>query len=54
MIDHVHINVRDFDRSRAFYVKALKPLGIEVMMEFGPTTGMGNAGKLLRSVRPRP
>ena len=45
MIDHIHINVRDFDSSRAFYVQALKPLGVEVMMEFGQTAGMGNAGK---------
>ena len=45
MIDHIHINVHDFDSSRAFYVQALKPLGVEVTMEFGQTAGMGNAGK---------
>jgi len=45
LIDHVHINVRDFNASRAFYTKALEPLGVEVMMEFGSTAGMGNAGK---------
>ncbi len=45
MIDHININVRNFDASRAFYVQALKPLGVEVIMEFGRMAGMGNAGK---------
>ena len=45
MIDHVNINVRDFTASRDFYTRALEPLGVEVMMEFGPMAGMGNAGK---------
>ena len=33
MLDHVGIEVGDFDRSRAFYEMALAPLGIEVVME---------------------
>ena len=45
MIDHIHINVSDFDVSRAFYVKALKTLGAEVIMEFGKSAGLGNDGK---------
>jgi catechol 2,3-dioxygenase-like lactoylglutathione lyase family enzyme len=28
MIDHVILTVSDFERSAAFYAKALKPLGI--------------------------
>ncbi|HEY1855025.1 MAG TPA: VOC family protein [Solirubrobacterales bacterium] len=33
MLDHVGIEVGDFDRSRAFYEAALAPLGIAVVME---------------------
>ncbi len=33
MLDHLGINVSDYARSRDFYVKALAPLGIEVLME---------------------
>jgi catechol 2,3-dioxygenase-like lactoylglutathione lyase family enzyme len=34
MIDHIGISVSDFARSRAFYVKALAPLGYAPLMEF--------------------
>ena len=34
MIDHTGLTVSDFAKSRAFYAKALAPLGYEVMMEF--------------------
>lgn len=33
MLDHLGINVADFDRSKAFYERALEPLGYRVMME---------------------
>jgi catechol 2,3-dioxygenase-like lactoylglutathione lyase family enzyme len=33
MIDHIGFAVRDMDRAKAFYVAALKPLGIGVIME---------------------
>jgi catechol 2,3-dioxygenase-like lactoylglutathione lyase family enzyme len=33
-IDHIGIVVTDFARSRAFYEKALAPLGIKVLMAF--------------------
>ena len=29
MFDHVSLGVTDFERSKAFYDRALKPLGIE-------------------------
>jgi catechol 2,3-dioxygenase-like lactoylglutathione lyase family enzyme len=32
---HVGLEVSDFDASRAFYERALEPLGIGVVMEFG-------------------
>ena len=41
MIDHLMIRVRDAKKSKAFYAKALAPLGYEVVMEFGDWTGLG-------------
>jgi catechol 2,3-dioxygenase-like lactoylglutathione lyase family enzyme len=34
VFDHVGINVRDYERSRAFYEQALAPLGYSVAMDF--------------------
>lgn len=46
MLDHVGIEVGDFDRSRAFYEMALAPLGLEVVMEPMPQmAGFGESGK---------
>jgi len=42
-VDHIGINVRDLDKSKAFYTGALAPLGIKVMMDFGEAVGMGEA-----------
>jgi catechol 2,3-dioxygenase-like lactoylglutathione lyase family enzyme len=46
MLDHLGINVSDYERSKGFYEKALAPLGLEVLMEpaaeiggFGSTAG---------------
>ena len=51
-IDHMGLSVSDFERSKAFYLAALKPLGGGVIMEFpygtvGPfaSAGLGVAGK---------
>jgi catechol 2,3-dioxygenase-like lactoylglutathione lyase family enzyme len=46
MIDHTGINVSDYDRSKAFYTKALEPLGFTLMMEPIPEVGgFGRDGK---------
>ena len=52
MLDHVGIGVSDFARSKAFYDKALMPLGIGVVMEVTaeqtgghPAAGFGSQGK---------
>ncbi|MBO9667293.1 MAG: VOC family protein [Bdellovibrio sp.] len=45
ILDHVSINVSDLNRSRAFYDKALKPLGITQVMEYKHHTGYGKGGK---------
>ena len=46
MLDHVGINVSDYDRGRDFYAKALAPLGYTLLMEPAPHTGgFGREGK---------
>ena len=55
MIDHLTLLVRDYDKSRAFYLAALKPLGYEPVMELSKETfpdlpcdrtcGLGAGGK---------
>jgi catechol 2,3-dioxygenase-like lactoylglutathione lyase family enzyme len=46
MIDHIGMKVGDLARSRAFYEKALNPLGYTVVKEFGSNAaGFGAEGK---------
>ena len=52
MLDHVGIGVSDFARAKAFYDKALAPLGIAVVKEVTaeqtgghPAAGYGSKGK---------
>jgi catechol 2,3-dioxygenase-like lactoylglutathione lyase family enzyme len=52
MIDHLGFSVSDLTRSKAFYIQALKPLGVTVVMEVtaertghGGGVGMGQDGK---------
>jgi catechol 2,3-dioxygenase-like lactoylglutathione lyase family enzyme len=40
MFDHVKFGVSDFAASKAFYLKALAPLGIEIVAEGPPTYGI--------------
>jgi catechol 2,3-dioxygenase-like lactoylglutathione lyase family enzyme len=40
-VDHIGINVSDYEKSKAFYVAALAPLGVKVMGDYGSTIGMG-------------
>ena len=42
MLDHVGLDVSDYERSRAFYEQALAPLGLKLMME--PVPGIGGFG----------
>jgi catechol 2,3-dioxygenase-like lactoylglutathione lyase family enzyme len=41
VIDHTGFNVTDFQLSRAFYVKALAPLGYGISLEFENAAGFG-------------
>jgi catechol 2,3-dioxygenase-like lactoylglutathione lyase family enzyme len=46
VLDHVGINVSDYERSRDFYSRALAPLGHSLLMEPVPRFGgFGSAGK---------
>jgi catechol 2,3-dioxygenase-like lactoylglutathione lyase family enzyme len=51
MIDHVGFSVLDYPRSKAFYQRALAPLGYTLVMEVTaqetgqPAAGFGGAGK---------
>jgi catechol 2,3-dioxygenase-like lactoylglutathione lyase family enzyme len=42
MLDHVGLDLTDYELSKAFYEKALAPLGLELMME--PAPGIGGFG----------
>ena len=55
MIDHLGLEVRDYLRSKDFYLAALAPLGIELLMEFeGRIGGFGRAFELDHQVAQRP
>ena len=45
VLDHISLNVSSYARSKAFYEKALAPLGIAPIMEFGTACGFGRDGK---------
>ena len=46
MLDHVGFAVRDYGRSRAFYERALAPLGLTILLEpMGEAAGFGKDGK---------
>jgi catechol 2,3-dioxygenase-like lactoylglutathione lyase family enzyme len=45
MLDHLGFAVADFDKSRAFYLKALAPLGVGAIMEGDGFAGFGRDRK---------
>lgn len=45
MIDHIGVPVKDYAQSKEFYLKALKPISYELIMEFGDHCGIGEPGK---------
>ena len=58
MLDHVALNVRDVAAAKAFYLKALEPLGYEVFLEIGHDVGLQSGGNpdfwLCQRGEPRP
>ena len=45
MLDHIGIPVTDLSASREFFLNALAPLGLGVVMEAGGGVGLGTHGK---------
>jgi catechol 2,3-dioxygenase-like lactoylglutathione lyase family enzyme len=45
IVDHIGVEVSDVERAKAFYARALSPLGIAVLMEIHGNVGMGRDGK---------
>jgi catechol 2,3-dioxygenase-like lactoylglutathione lyase family enzyme len=46
VVDHVGFAVADYERSKAFYARALGPLGVTPLMEFaGAAAGFGKSGR---------
>ncbi|MEW5756918.1 MAG: VOC family protein [Pseudomonadota bacterium] len=45
ILDHIGFNVSDFPKSKTFFVKALQPLGITVVMEGDGWAMLGRDGK---------
>ncbi|WGL15693.1 VOC family protein [Microbulbifer bruguierae] len=41
MLDHIGVIVHDYQRSKAFYLAALAPLGYELVSEMGEWGGIG-------------
>jgi len=55
MLDHVGVNVTDYERSKAFYEAALAPLGLELVREqSGAAAGLGRGRKPCFFVAKRP
>jgi catechol 2,3-dioxygenase-like lactoylglutathione lyase family enzyme len=45
MFDHIGLRVSDFDASKRFFLDALAPLGVGVVMEFPDVVGLGPEGE---------
>ena len=45
MIDHIGLGVSDLEASKAFYLRALEPLGYRLLMERDGSAGFGRDGK---------
>ncbi|HEY6258454.1 MAG TPA: VOC family protein [Xanthobacteraceae bacterium] len=52
MIDHIGFPVSDYERSKAFYVKALAPLGYVLVMEVGQVENSDRAAGFGRNGKP--
>ena len=45
MFDHIGVGVSDLKASKAFFLRALSPLGVSVVMEVPGAAGLGRAQK---------
>jgi catechol 2,3-dioxygenase-like lactoylglutathione lyase family enzyme len=44
-IDHIMLSISDYEKSKAFYTRALNPLGITQAMEYEGWSAFGKEGK---------
>ncbi|HEX4299170.1 MAG TPA: VOC family protein [Devosia sp.] len=40
-VDHIGVNVGNYDKSKNFYAAALKPLGLTILNDYGTVIGIG-------------
>ena len=40
-VDHIGLNVSDYEKSKAFYIAALAPLGLKILQDYGVVVGVG-------------
>ena len=45
MFDHLGLGVTDLEASKAFYLAALAPIGVQAIMDFGDAVGLGQGRK---------
>ena len=45
MFDHIGVGVSDLEASKTFFLQALSPAGIAVVMDFPHAAGLGRAQK---------
>jgi len=45
IIDHIGMAISDYEKSKEFYLKALAPLGIQLVAEVQGWAGFGKKGK---------
>src|ERR1700748_946636 len=45
IFDHISLTVGDYQKSKRFFASSLKPLGVELLMEFEGSAGFGRDGK---------
>lgn len=45
ILDHLTLHVADYAKSKAFYLRALAPLGVVTVLDFGAVAGLGRDGK---------
>jgi catechol 2,3-dioxygenase-like lactoylglutathione lyase family enzyme len=45
MFDHLGIGVTNLDESKGFFLKALAPLNVSIVMDVGEAVGLGREGK---------
>ncbi|HOV03595.1 MAG TPA: VOC family protein [Hyphomicrobiales bacterium] len=60
LIDHISLNVADYERAKAFYARALAPLGFSLVIEVTaemtgsiPSAGFGPKGKPVFWIAPK-